>query len=506
MNRFAARFFLLISPSLFAASAWAQTSAAHVEETAERTSAKAPAIAAVPQQLFGTIALSTRSEEARKFVELAINQYENAMYDDAVIRARHATEKDPQSALGYAMLSFAARRTLPDSAALAKAKSLLPHAAPDEQLLVRWMTSIQERDLLPAIMNMNDLLKRYPLDKHILYLTGEWLFLQQDEDRARKLMESALQLDANFPAVLNRLGYLYAQAGEPDKAIASLKRYAEVEPASPNPQDSLGEVSRISGDDSGSLAHYSAALQINPGYFPSQIGLGDTRALMGDFNAARQEYDRAIKMADNSRDELYARYQKALVYFWEGQPEQGRKALAALAAEAAAKKEPNERFDIGLGRAMLATNFQDELDQLGSLAVFLSQPLPGMSEADRGVARATVLHERARTAALNRLTDNAVEAISELEALATSSRDPLVQNAYESARGYLFFTQDELTSAKDELAADSHSPLALQQLALAQEKLGLESAAQATRSRLKYQRGPTVEWFLVAHQDAASFH
>jgi tetratricopeptide (TPR) repeat protein len=404
------------------------------------------------------------------------------------------------------MVSFSARRTLPDLQALAKAKSLLPHATPDEQLLVRWMTSIQDRDLLPAIVNMNDLLKRYPRDKHILYLTGEWLFLQQDEDHARALMETALQIDANFPAVLNRLGYLYVQMGEPAKAIASLKHYAEVEPASPNPQDSLGEVSRISGDDQASLFYYSAALRIDPTYSPSQVGLGDTRTLMGDFIAARQEYDRAMKMADNPRDELYAKLQKTLVYFWEGHPEQGHKAFTALAEESAAKKEPNVRFEIGIARAMLAANPQDELDQLGRLSAFLAQPLVGMNEADRGVARATVLRERARVAALNHLADNAVEAISELEALATSSRDPVIENAYESARGFLLFTQDELTSAKDELAADPQSPLALQQLAITQDKLRLASAAEATRTRLKYQRGPTVEWYLVTRLDPGGFH
>jgi tetratricopeptide (TPR) repeat protein len=506
MNRFAARFFLLVIPAFFAASAWGQTSAAHVEETAERSAGKTAAIAPLPQQLFGAITLSTRSEEAGKFLELAINKYEDAMYDDAVVRARHATEKDPQSALAYAMVSFSARRTLPDLQALAKAKSLLPHATPDEQLLVRWMTSIQDRDLLPAIVNMNDLLKRYPRDKHILYLTGEWLFLQQDEDHARALMETALQIDANFPAVLNRLGYLYVQMGEPAKAIASLKHYAEVEPASPNPQDSLGEVSRISGDDQASLFYYSAALRIDPTYSPSQVGLGDTRTLMGDFIAARQEYDRAMKMADNPRDELYAKLQKTLVYFWEGQPEQGRKAFTALAEESAAKKEPNVRFEIGIARAMLAANPQDELDQLGRLSAFLAQPLVGMNEADRGVARATVLRERARVAALNHLADNAVEAISELEALATSSRDPVIENAYESARGFLLFTQDELTSAKDELAADPQSPLALQQLAITQDKLRLASAAEATRTRLKYQRGPTVEWYLVTRLDPGGSH
>jgi hypothetical protein len=143
---------------------------------------------------------------------------------------------------------------------------------------------------------------------------------------------------------------------------------------------------------------------------------------------------------------------------------------------------------------MLASTAQDELDQLGILSVFLAQPLAGVSEADRGVARATVLRERARVAALNRFMKNALEAISELEGLATS------------ARGYLLFAQGEFTSAKDELAADSQSPLALQQLAITQEKLGLGSAVQATRTRLKYQRGPTVEWFLVTHQDSVSLH
>src|SRR5205807_2702665 len=82
-----------------------------------------------------------------------------------------------QTALSYALASFAARRGMPDAAALAKAKALLSRATPDERLLVRWMTDIQDDNLLPAIASMNDLLKRYPRDKHVLYITGEWLFL-----------------------------------------------------------------------------------------------------------------------------------------------------------------------------------------------------------------------------------------------------------------------------------------------------------------------------------------
>ena len=363
------------------------------------------------------------------------------------------------------------------------------------------MTSIQEGDLLPAIMNMNDLLKRHPKDKHVLYLTAEWLYLQQDYDRARTMMETAREIDPNFPAVLNRLGYVYAEAGEPANAVASLERYAKVEPGSPNPEDSLGEVLRTSGDDRGSLEHFGAALQIDPTYFSSQVGLGDTLTLMGDFSSARKEYDRAFQIAENPRDELYAELQKALVSFWEGNAAEGRKELAALSLRAADKKEPNMQFAVALGSAMLAANSQDELKQLSALAAFLEQPLTGMSESNRGIARATVLRERVRVAAQSGLADLVASTISKLEGFAVSSRDLVIENAYESARGFALFEQRDYLSAADELGADSHSPLALQQLAMAQEKLGKPDAAQSTRTRLKYQRGPTVEWLLATHPE-----
>jgi tetratricopeptide (TPR) repeat protein len=501
MKRLSARFFLLIFPALFSLSAAAQTPAPRLEKAAKRSASSTPRATPASQMLFGSIALSTRSEESRKYIELALDKYENAMYDDAVATARHATQKDPQSPLSYAVLSFAARRGMPDSAALAKAKSLLSRATPDEQLLARWMVSVQERNLLPAIVNMNELLQRYPRDKHILYLTGEWLFLQQDDDRARATLETALQMDPDFPAALNRLGYVYMETGTPDpaKAIASLMRYAEVLPNSANPQDSLGELLRVAGHDQSSLEHYRAALRIDPAYLSSQYGLGDTYTLMSDFKSAREEYDRAIQKAQNTRDELYVKYQKALVYFWEGQAEEGRKALDLLFVEAANKKEPNELFDIGLGSAMLAATPQEELSQLGALSVFLEQPLPGMSEADRGVARASVLRERLRVIALNGLADDLAETLSKLEAWASSSGDLHIQEIYETARGYLSFRQGDLAHAAEQLAADSHSPLALQQLEIVEQKLGKTIEEVSAQTRLTYQRGPTVEWYLVEH-------
>ncbi|HEX8836533.1 MAG TPA: tetratricopeptide repeat protein [Candidatus Acidoferrum sp.] len=504
MARFAARWFLLIFPSFFVCGALAQTPSPHMEPASNRAARTSP-VALVPQQLFGAIPLSTKSEGARISLELAWDKYENAMYDPAADEARKAAQKDPHSALSYAMVSFAARRGMPDATALAKAKTLLPGAAPDEQLLVRWMTSIQDHNLLPAIASMNDLLKRFPRDKHVLYVTGEWLFLQQDNDRARTLLETALQVDPNFPAALNRLGYLYLDSSHPDpaKAAASLKRYAEVEPTSPNPQDSLGEVLRLAGEDQGSLEHYHAALRIDPAYLSSQYGLGNTLTLMGDFAKARQEYDRAIPLAQNPMDQLYVKYLKTYVYFWEGKPEAGRAAFAALAKEAAENKEPNSQFQIGLAQAMLAADSQSELEQLKSLSAFLAMPLAGMNESDRGINRASVLREHVRVLALEGKSEDAKQILSELESLATASRDQLMGSYFESARGYLLAAKGDFHGAAEGLSADEHSPLVLQRLATVQEKLGNAAAIDAARTCLKYHRSSEAEWFLATHSSAA---
>lgn len=483
-----------------AATMRAQDHPPQVRETKSRA-ARALGLGPAPLLLFGAIPVSTHSQEACKLTEAALDSYENVMLDQSILQAKKAVEADRNFALGYAVLAFTSRRNVPDPAALARAKALLPRARPDEQLMVRWMTSIQDRNLLPAIASMNDLLKRYPKDKHVLYLTSEWLYAQQDYERSQKMMESVLGLDPNFPPVLNMLGYAYIEDGHPDpvKAVSMLKRYVEVQPTQPNPHDSLAEVLRYTGDDEGSLEHYRAALQIDHTFFTSQLGLGDTHTLMGKYDEARLEYDKAIKMADNKRNSLHAAFQKAMVFFWEGRTAEGRKALAALAVEAEEKKAPYARFEVGLASAMLAPDFSGELEQLHAVEERLQTKSDEMADSERGASMAAALSEEARIAARHGQIDVAEQAISKLAQAAAQSSDLLAENDYETARGYLLVAQGNLPDAADELSASRRSPLAVQQLALTQTQLGDTIAAVESITKLKYQRTASVEWFLVGH-------
>jgi tetratricopeptide (TPR) repeat protein len=519
MNRFAVRLAILAMPSLLASPAWAQQQqsqqsqapASRVEEAASKEAVPsskpahaAPAVAPIApltRNLFGVLPVATRSDDARKLLEKSIDQYENVLLDNSVVNARQATVRDPHFALAYAIWGYAANRSQPAPEALKHARALAATATPDEQLLVNWLIDVQEANNLAAIGAMNDLLARFPTDKHVLYLTSEWLYFQQDYARSQRMMQRILDIDPNFPPALNMLGYSFVESGDPDpaKAINYLKRYASLEADQPNPEDSLGEVLRFAGDDQGSIEHYSAALKITPNFYSSKLGIGDTRTLMGDYPGARAQYDKVVATATSARDRLHAQFQKAMVSYWEGQPEQGRKALTAALEQARRLKEPYGQFEIGVALAQLNENTAASLDQLRTIETSIQKPVAGMGEPDRNLSMALVLREEARRAATSSQPEVAQEAISKLERYAAITRDLIVENNYESARGFALFAQGDFANAADELATDPHSPIALTQLALAHDKLGNAAAAQTIRTRLKYQRAPTVEWYLITH-------
>jgi len=498
MNRLLTLRNVLVLAGLFAVPAWAQQPP-HVDQIKARPAATGVKVIPASQKLFGTFGIASKSVEARENLEMALDQYENAGFDEAIMHAQMATEKDPNFALGYAVWSFVARRTVPAPQALQKAKALKTKCSGDECLLVQFLTGTQEANVIPAIAAMNDLLARHPKDKHILYLAGEWLFFQQDFERAGKIWSASLDVDPNFPPSLNMLGYSYVEALGPDpqKAVGYLRRYADALPDQPNPQDSLGEVLRMAGDDAGSLAHYAEALRIAPTYVTSQYGRGDTFTMMGDYASARAEYDKALKIANNPVDKLHIAFQTALVHFWEGDSGTGRKELAELSTRAVAEKNASGQFEIDYARALLAPDAQTEQQILRGLETALAAPVPGMTAAERNASLASVLREEVRLLAAGNDRKAAQADLDKLEKLAADSRDLLAESYYESGQGFLSAAKGEYAKAADQLSADVHAPLTVRQLVLAERKLGDTQAAEKALLRLKYLRTPTAEWYVA---------
>ncbi|HEY6126575.1 MAG TPA: hypothetical protein VIW23_00175 [Candidatus Acidoferrum sp.] len=505
-DRFFLKSVVLLIPALLSVSAWAfpQQSAGITE-----TEAKSPAVTvhSVSGHVFA-FPVATKSMEAQKLVEVALDQYENVLLDDSITSARRATEKDPHFALAYAVWSFAARRNQPNPAAARKAEALAVTAPFEERLLVNFLTAVQKDQMLPAITAMNDLLSRFPQDRHALYLTAEWLYFQQDYERSVGMMEQIIKIDPNFAPAFNMLGYAKVETGNPDaeKALAYLKRYAELEPQQPNPEDSIGEVSRYVGDDQSSLAHYAAALKITPTFITSQIGLGDTYSLMGDFAKAREEYRKASAMATNDRDRLHIEYQQALLPFWEGKSEEGLRRLSELEGKASAAHEPYAEFEIQEGHALLLPTRKEQLQKLRAIEAAYGVPVDGMSESDRNPSLAAIWRDEVRILAEQDQEDAANLAVKKLEKLAAKSHDLIVQNCYESARGYVLFAQKDYANAGDQLSSDPHSPLATRWLVTARKLSGDTKRAGAAELHLRFQRAPTAEWYLAASIKSSFVH
>lgn len=498
MRHAAAKTRLLVLVGFLAAvPTWPQQNS-HATET-NKVATKAKTVAA-SQLVFGSLGIASKSVGARQQLEIALDSYETAQYGDAVVHAKRAVAQDPQCALAYALWSYAARWSVSAPEAMQKALSLSDKSAADEKLLVKFMVGAQQADALPAITAMNDLVNKHPKDKHVLFLAGDWLLSQEDYVRGQKLLEKSLEQDPKFPPALNTLGYAYVDSLDPQPArgIELLRRYADVSPDDPNPQDSLGEVLRMTGDDAGSLARYAAALNISPTFLTSQYGRGDTFTLMGKYSSARDEYDKALKMAPSNHDVLHIEFQKTLVYFWQGDAGTGRRELAALSAKAAEENDAMALFEIEYARVLLAADSNTASELLTAMEVRLAQVPEDKVTAERNAEYASVLREEVRLALGNHKRSEVDGLILKLNQLAATSRDQKVESIYESARGYVMSAEGDYANAVDELTSDPHSPLVVQQLIVTEQKRNNEDGAEKARARLKYLRTPTAEWYVVS--------
>jgi len=444
--------------------------------------------------------VTTSSAEARSLFEKGMQDYENLYLERCNDDWRAAVKADPNLAVAWAWIAFNSSNPEEVSAAREKAKALVPKVNPGEQLMIVWIAKVQEGDFIGGISAMNDLLEMYPRDKHLLYLAGNWLMGENGDEQAQKIMEKAVALDKNFPAALNDLAYLYARNRQFDKAFADMDRYVALLPKEPNPQDSYGELLRMAGNFEGSLQHYRAALKIDPDFVTSQAGLGDTYALMGNQEQARVEYEKAIRFAHNEADRLTYSMQKAMTWVRDGKFAEADKAFEEIAQTAHAKDQYLQEAQAYRHLAEYQTDDGVALKYLQQAEESLGQR--SISKGDKDEELSRILRYRTVRATHSGNQALADQSLKQLEALAASGRNRVVQSSYNGAAGTLLMSQKDIDQKKIEqaityLEEDQDNPFTMELLVQAYYQTNQSDKLAQAEARLRGTNVPTMEQALV---------
>jgi Flp pilus assembly protein TadD len=443
-----------------------------------------------------TMPVTSSSPQARALYVKGMQDYENLYLERCNDDWRAAVEKDPNLGVAWAWIAFNSSNPKEVSAAREKAKALASKLTPGERLMISWISKVQEGDFIGGISAMNDLLEMYPKDKHLAYLAGNWLMLEDGDDQSLRIMEKALALDRNFPAALNDLAYLHARNREFVNAFKDMDRYVALLPAEPNPQDSYGELLRMAGNFEGSLQHYRAALKIDPDFVTSQVGLGDTYALMGNQEQARVEYDKAIRYAHNEADRLAYSMQKAMTWVRDGKFDEADKLFQEVAQTAQAKDQDLQEAQAYRHLSEYQSDDNVALKYLESAEQALDHR-GSISKGDKDEELSRILRIRTVRAAHAGNPALADKSLKQLEAMASGSRNRVIQSSYNGAAGTLLMDQKKFEEAINDLEEDQDNPVTLELLVQAYYQTNQSEKLAQAESKLRGTNVPTMEQALV---------
>jgi len=440
--------------------------------------------------------VTTASPKARALFEQGMKDYENLYLEKANNEWRAATEADPNFAVAYAWIAMNGRDPAEASAARQKAKERAGKSGAGEKLMIQWIVSVQENNTLPGIAAMNDMLEMYPKDKRLYYLVGNWMMGVNGYQPAQKMFERALAIDKNYAAALNDVAYCFAHERDFGKAFGAMERYIALLPNQPNPQDSYGEISRMSGNYDAALEHYQAALKIDRGFVSSQLGVADTYALMGDENRARAEYDKAMEAAPTPTDRVDYAMQRAGTWVREKNYADAEKAYEDVAGKAAALGLDLEEAQAHRFMGMYQAEDASALKHLQEAEQALAHK-GNATQADLQQEKAIILRYRAVRADHAGNAELAAKTVQQLEMIAGSSRNYIVQGSYHGAAGALLMRKGKTEEAIAQLEEDEENPFSLELLARAYQISGAADKRHDAEVKLRSMNVPTIEQAMV---------
>src|SRR6202047_152770 len=180
--------------------------------------------------------LTSKSPEARRLAEQAmtldLDQVEQAK---AIEILRLAVKIDPDLAMAHEFFTQISLDPAEQVSEQQKALATRNHASAGDRLAIEWYQDAMDHNLISAIVKMNDLLRQYPHDKWVVWMTTWWLTTETQYERSIEVYERSGIADS--PGLMNNLAYSYAYLRQFDKAFALMDKYVAARPSYANPSD-----------------------------------------------------------------------------------------------------------------------------------------------------------------------------------------------------------------------------------------------------------------------------
>jgi len=220
---------------------------------------------------------------------------------------------------------------------------------------------------------------------------------------------------------------------------------------------------------------------------------------MGNQEQARVEYDKAIRYAHNEADRLAYGMQKAMTWVRDGKFAEADKLFQEIAQTGHAKEQDLQEAQAYRHLAEYQTDDNAALKYLQDAEGALGQRI---SKNDKDEELSRILRNRTVRAAHAGNQQLADKSLKQLEAMASGSRNRVIQSSYNGAAGTLLMSQANNDQKKfDEAIAhleeDQDNPFTMELLVQAYYQTNQSEKLHQAEARLRGTNVPTMEQALV---------
>jgi len=258
--------------------------------------------------------VTTHSPEAYRYYLEGVDYFDKYYWTEAEKSFEKALEFDSTFAMAYYWLA-SLKEDSEIKEMMTKAVEYSDNATQKEKSYIKNMEAQQAGNLKRAVLELQNLLERYPDDKYANFVLGLLHWKLSKPQEAIEQLHKVVQLDPFYKRAYDNLALLYNEIGDFDKSIWAINKYISLAPDEPNPYDTRGELYALNGKLDEAIESFKKAEEIKPGF--SLDDLGHMYVLKKEYAKAESCYQEVCSSTDKD-DRAWGRLYLALVPLYQG--------------------------------------------------------------------------------------------------------------------------------------------------------------------------------------------